>query len=581
MRFCLLIGLVVMLTPGAEVLRITSAGLVSQTPGMSMVEKVEVDLLVPDSDSLPVMPGWPKRVPCSGNFAPNRGVALADLDDDGSLEVIMPSTANQLHVWRHDGSYYPGWPRSMSGMGQYAAAVADVDRDGEFEIAVCTRGMTSGGAVYLFSENGTVKPGWPFTGLVNGNFSDSPTLADLDGDDTLEIIVGERDWPVGHLHVLRHNGTEFPGLWPCSLDHVPAMGAAVGDINLDGQKEIVYASYNSLYVFHPDGTILPGWPQTNPGGGYFSYQSPALADVDQDDTLEIVVAEHRDGQGTYVFRHDGTIQTGWPYPFSRWTYCPPTVADLFRNQDKKILCGLSGIVGGAAYVLYAFDDDGSVLPGFPILQPSGDAAEGNITVADIDGDGDMEVIFTSNLMTTADTLGYLYAVHHDGTPVSGWPLRPHGWTYLNGATVADVDGDDSLDIVSVSADNSSNMVVTIWEAGVPFNRLSWEWPTYQFDMERTGLYQAPSVGIADGERARVHGHRLTVLPNPARAGAWVRLETLDSGPSGFVSLFNLAGARVASLGSEQGQVRLPDDLQAGVYLVSAGKGEFTKLLVQK
>ncbi|MEO0070030.1 MAG: VCBS repeat-containing protein, partial [candidate division WOR-3 bacterium] len=503
-------------------LKVETSGPGAPIPGANSWSEVSVSFINNLQDELRIMPGWPKKVTFNSMFAPSRGVALADFDSDGRMEIIMPSTAGQLHVWRYDGTYYTGWPKTFAGMGQYAAAVADIDRDGNYEVAICTRGMSSGGAVYVYKEDGTLKSGWPFTGLVNGNFSDSPTLADVDGDDTLEIIVGERDWPGGHLHVLRHNGTQQPGAWPCSLDHVPALGAAVGDINLDGQKEIVYASYNSLYVFKPNGTILPGWPVTNPQGGAFSYQSPALADVDGDDTLEIIIALHREGQGTYVFRHDGTILSGWPYSFSRWTYCPPTVADLYQDNDLKIICGLSGIVGGAAAVLYGFDDDGSVLNGFPIIQPNGDAAEGNITVADIDGDGDMEIIFTSNLMSS-DTLGYLFAVHHDGSPVSGWPLRPYGWTYLNGATVADVDGDDTLDIVVVSYDNGTTMAVTVYETDVPYSRERWQWPTYQFDMARTGLYQWAVTGAT--ERHSKNAGILQITPNVLRAGGFVRLSS--------------------------------------------------------
>ncbi len=535
-------------------------------PGVSTWEEVWVNLPAGGSDEIRVMPGWPKKVAFNPQFGPCRGVALADLDGDGRLEVIMPSTSGQLHVWRADGTYYPGWPRTFSGSGQYAAAVADIDRDGQYEIAICTRGLTSGGAVYVFKSDGTLKPGWPFTGLVNGNFADSPTLADLDGDDTLEVIAGERNYPIGHLHVLRHNGTPQPGAWPCSLDHVPAVGAAVGDINLDGQPEIVYASYNSLYVFRPDGTLLPGWPVTNPNGAKFSYQSPALADVDGDDTLEIIVAMHQGVQGPYVFRYDGTILNGWPYSFPRWTYCPPTVADLYRNNDLKILCGLSGVVSGGAYVLYSFDDDGSVLPGFPIFQSGGDAAEGNITVADIDGDGDMEVIFTSNLLSNTDTLGYLYAVHHNGTPVAGWPLRPYGWTYLNGATVADVNGDDSLDIVTVSYDNGNTMAVTVWETGVPFNRHTWEWPTYQFDMARTGLYQKPTVGIAEPAVADRHITCMHLHPVIARPGTRLYLTPTPDRQIPLV-LYDRTGRPVADITIGPLGARLPTNLNAGIYFV--------------
>ncbi|MFO7675677.1 MAG: T9SS type A sorting domain-containing protein [bacterium] len=541
----------------AGLLEVMVTGPEAEVPGLSEIRatgRAAPECARPD---LPVMPGWPKTVTSNPQFGPSRGVALADFDGDGRPEVIMPATGNQLHVWRYDGSYHPGWPRSLPGMGQYAASVADIDLDGEFEIAVSTRGMTSGGAVCVFTEGGEAKPGWPFTGLVGGNFSDSPTLVDLDGDDTLEVVVGERDYPIGHLHVLTHRGTPYPGAWPCSLDHVPAMGAAVGDIDLDGGPEIVYGSYNSLYVFRADGTLKPGWPQTNPNGGYFSYQSPALADVDGDDTLEIIVAEHRDGSGTYVFRHDGTLLPGWPYRFARWSYCPPTACDLYRDGNIEVLCGQSGVMGGAAAVLFGFDAGGSLLGGFPVVQPNGDAAEGNITVVDLDDDGDMEVIFASNLMSEGK--GFMFAVHHDGTPVSGWPLRPGGFTYLNGATVADVDGDDSLDIVVV-ADASGTTEVTVYEAGVPFSRAAWEWPTYQFDMARTGLYRAWQTGV----RERPAPGSSAFTPNATIVRGSLNLHSATSNLQSAIVLLDASGRKVMALAPGANDV---SRLAPGVYFV--------------
>ncbi|MFO7651043.1 MAG: VCBS repeat-containing protein, partial [bacterium] len=452
----------------AELLEMTVTGPEAAASGIATVRATGEKAPAYAPTDLPLMPGWPKTVG-AGWYSPSRGVATADLDGDGRLEVIFPSGDGYVYVWRYDGTAYPGWPVNLSvDSCQYAAAVADVDRDGQLDIAVGTRSFVSGsGPVYLFDAGGRTKPGWPFRG-GGGYFNEAPTLADVDGDDTLEVIACERRGNLGYLYVARHDGSTQPGAWPVTLDHVPATGAAAGDLDGDGTVEIVQASYNSMYVVSGNGTVRTGWPVTMPGGRNWSYQSPVLADIDGDDTLEIITAMHKEGGASIVFRHDGTVQPGWPQVYGYWTYCPPTVCDLYRDGDLKILCGTSAGVMGFTPVQHAHDGDGTPLAGFPYVSETG-SNEPNITVADIDGDADMEIIFTSNRITSADSLGYVYALHDDGTLVSGFPLRPWGFTYLSGPNVADVDGDDSLDIIAVSS-YAGRTDVTIWEAGVPFNR---------------------------------------------------------------------------------------------------------------
>lgn len=75
--------------------------------------------------------------------------------------------------------------------------------------------------------------------------STTPALADMDGDNKLEIIITSyfRDSPYSgaKLHVLRYNGSQFeylPG-FPLDLVYGGDSAPVVGDLNNDGFNEIV------------------------------------------------------------------------------------------------------------------------------------------------------------------------------------------------------------------------------------------------------------------------------------------------------------------------------------------------------
>ena len=185
----------------------------------------------PGIDNATLMPGWPITLPVSGsslNFGPSRGLVLADIDLDGKQDVIASSTNSLVYAWDLTGTPLPGWPVTVTLMPQYAPSVADLDGDGTLEVIQATRGATSGGMIYVFNHDGTAMTGWPKAVGTKGNYATaSMTCVDLDGDGTLEIIAGERDYPIGHLWVFNHDGTSFPGKWPVALDHVPTASATV------------------------------------------------------------------------------------------------------------------------------------------------------------------------------------------------------------------------------------------------------------------------------------------------------------------------------------------------------------------
>ncbi|MCD4788390.1 MAG: hypothetical protein K8R37_00200, partial [Bacteroidales bacterium] len=81
------------------------------------------------SDVIPEqMPGWPQSMVVPSYFAPS-GVNLADVDEDGFLEIISGCTDGSLHLWDYEGNELPGWPKTGLNVIQSKPAVGDIDPD--------------------------------------------------------------------------------------------------------------------------------------------------------------------------------------------------------------------------------------------------------------------------------------------------------------------------------------------------------------------------------------------------------------------------------------------------------------------
>jgi WD40 repeat protein len=440
--------------------------------------------------AIPQMPGFPVQMGGHPNFSPTRGLVFADLDGDDQLEIITSSTDGKIYAWDNTGKLMPGFPVTTIQLPQYAPSVDDMDGDGDVEIVQFTRGLTDGGRLYVLDHEGNALPGFPLS-LNNNNIASCPTLYDLDDDGVMEIIAGERAYPIGYLHIIELDGSEWGGAWPVALDHVPTGTAAVGDVNNDGAVEIFYMSYDSMYLLDTAGHTLSGWPKQIPNAN-FSYQSAALADLDGDGDLEIVVGAHKSAAGCYVFHHDGTAYPGWPKLVGTWTYCPPTVTDFEGDGELEILDGRAGVFGDPnSAAFWAWTSSGVLKPGFPYVPShgSGGGSDGPLTVADINGDGLMEIFADHNIASAGE--GYLFGVDSSGKDLPGFPLRPIGFTYMNGATIGDVDGDGDYELGVLSSHTDETVVdVNLYDLPDVYSATDRDWKVYHARNRRGGLYPA-------------------------------------------------------------------------------------------
>jgi len=426
-----------------------------------------------DSITLVPMPGWPKQVGTHPNYKPS-GVTLADINHDSTLEIIVGSTDNTLNVWDYQGTPMPGWPQTLPGLIQSKVAVGDINRDGTIEIVAAARN----GNVYVYTAGGTPVSGWPQSAGGSGGFV-SPTLFDIDGDDTLEIIQAQ--YPPGTVYVWKADGTVYPG-WPKTTDNLAVATASVGDIDGDGGAEICVPSYRSLYLWDKDGNDKPGWPKTLGNGA--SYSQPLLYDLDNDGKLEIGFSAYPSGIGqVFIFRYDGSDFPGWPNSMlAAQPYVCPVAGGVLSDSVFSIFCG-GHLFGGNG--LYGWKQDGGAMAGWPVPP---DFLECSPVVFDLEGDWSRCVMIASNT-----TPGALYAYHADGSPVDGFPFPTPDAAGPNSPAVADVDADGILEIALLTMDGSVNL----WKVqGVEYHPYMTDWGTWFHDNWNTGQFHPnPPQGL--------------------------------------------------------------------------------------
>ncbi|RME06308.1 MAG: hypothetical protein D6812_01780, partial [Deltaproteobacteria bacterium] len=125
----------------------------------------------------------------------------------------------------HDADLHPGFPRSIGTSGDASPSLADLDGDGILDIVL----PTSDGSVLALHGDGTSLPGWPVATLPLPDFRP-------------ENPENHRDAPAYRSGAVLPAGSPIEG------------SAAVGDLDGDGDLEVVCATfYGEVYAWHHDG----------------------------------------------------------------------------------------------------------------------------------------------------------------------------------------------------------------------------------------------------------------------------------------------------------------------------------------
>lgn len=334
--------------------------------------------------------GAPFYLAGSGEGSP----VFADLNGDGQDELIMPTSNGLIHAFRPNGSELPGWPVHTDLQPLHISAPAY--QSGEITLPVYTPMLLGSpaigvlapgeslsvvaadleGKVYAWNASGQLRPGFPVQ--TNRNFaaasarnednrldwaiSGAPALGDMDQDGRLEIVAGAFD---RHVYVWNDDGSLLPG-WPVLV--------------VDPTKVQAVEPGTHKITFTPDSGVLSGTP---------FLVSPALGDINGDGWLEVVIGRDEE----YEEPPNNTI-------------APLLIQLLTTTLDQSLANGRIYAIwhDGTMHDGNPNDDDGldpdAFLPGWPVkvgflapelLPTVGEGPNGSAALADLDGDGNVEV----------------------------------------------------------------------------------------------------------------------------------------------------------------------------------------------
>lgn len=310
--------------------------------------------------------------PSGWNVRPINDPKVADVDNDGRLDIVVVNSAAVVCVYEHTGSFAfaKQWCRRMDAYDGGAAAadagasVEDVDGDGRKEIFSQTEKL----GLYAFNWDGSVR--WS-KGTYGGN--SGPLISDLDADGRKEVVFFGDGGEVKAFDA--SGGSQKWAFWASSYvkpASIPVAGNAA-DLDGDGRKEVVftardappddtnyYDNHLGVFILSSSGALKRWW---QPSFAHpLSYTHPILIDVDGDGKRDILLQDwntigHKPGNwerlgpaNVFAYRADGTLL--WrTIVDNTWSNDDLAVADVDGDGAHEVLAIGWGPAGDGVWYL--------------------------------------------------------------------------------------------------------------------------------------------------------------------------------------------------------------------------------------
>ena len=280
-------------------------------------------------------------------------------------------------------------------------------------------------------------------GFADPSFRGGANIAtgDVDNDDQDEIVIAPGSGMEPRVEVYDQDGEkESFKINAYHPDYHGGVDVAVGDLTGDGRAEIVTVNTSiteadrdvarvKVYSYEPGTPVLIEFIAF---GSAVAGGRVTLGDIDADGDLEIIVAANKHG-GPIVraFELDGSVR-----PTQFFTYhtgyrggIDVAAGDIHGNgKDEIVVVPLVGEISKVK--VYRFRSDQYIEGEFNAFGE--EAVGGNVEMADIDQDGEDEIIIGTQNMGHPQ----IKAFEYDGTPVSGFDFYAYPEEIQTGVSVA-------------------------------------------------------------------------------------------------------------------------------------------------
>jgi hypothetical protein len=391
------------------------------------------------------------------------------IPDQWASLVYLTGLPDGTLVAPHDYYYAGGIPGKTAD--SYGVATADLDNDGLPDFAVGNLSDDTNVGVTVFLSNFGNKTLDLGVNYGSGGSLEFVALSDVDGDGHSDLIASSLD---GSLQVFLGNGDGTFASSPVTVTVTNTAGLGqlvVGKFDAGNQPDIaVLDSVGNVWVLLNTTTTVgsPTFASPVPHALTTTGWEIAASDLRASGHLDLVITQAQStavsvlfGDGTGGFTPQSDFDLGSMYPGGM------TVAQLNPSGHPDLIVTIDDSNAGMGIAVATGNGDGTF--GSPISYPatsaitgSGNSFPAEVRVADLNGDGNLDLVFTN---AGSGTVGVLYGTGQWGVGQSPFyaPVEFFANDYPPALLLADVNGDGALDAVIGSFNYSG--VTTLLNTG--------------------------------------------------------------------------------------------------------------------